>query len=603
MVSIVGAHGMTVASTGVVTWPAWPAGTAVGDLAVMVAPTPELEVPAGWVSQGRWFATRLLSAADVAAPPPSVVATDGQLPAAGLVVLRGASGVGSVTSQAGATVAPGGAVVALGFGGDGGWSPVLPSSVEILGTVVSPGGSWSTSYGLFAEVSAGGWTSLATTSHSCGYAALPVVPATVPSAPSLVSPAVGTQVGVGAIALSWLHRSATGGAQDAARVRVRVDAGPWQWVTAAGGLDSSVVTLAQTGGSVTVTLTAGMWEWAVETGEGGWWSPLSPVWPLQVVTPPAVSADPTVSCPHGDLTPTVSWSATVGVGLVEVAQVAVTAAAATSPDAPLWVGSIPDPPASVSTGPLDMVANGSSCRAWLRVQQSGGIWSPWRSSAAFAVAWTAPAAPELSVTSLEPVTVDAVGVIDGIQWQANPGSGWADVLEATAPPLVWPRAPFGVATAYRARTWTVADGVRLVSDWSSPVWATSAETRHWLAAEDGSVMRPRLRDRSQITRAQGVTVSYGLPAAAGESRPWVDRTPPAGQSGDVTWAVDSEDDLTALLAWIEKHSVVWLCWPPTLGPSRVAVAPTRVAWAGPVQWATRGRFLGRYHVSIPWVEQ
>lgn len=608
-VSIVGYKQLALSSgpSGSVALGSWPAGTAVSDLAVMlVVPDSNTwdpwDVPAGWSSASRWLAWRLLSAADVAGSVPAAAV----VVAAGVVVFRGASGVGFSSNRPGATVAAGGAVVSLGFGGDGAWKPKLVASVESQGTVVEQTPSQGVNtYGAFAEVNAaGGWTEIVTRATGSEYVSLPLLPATVPAAPSLLAPAPGSQAAVGAVELSWLHRSQAGGVQDSARVQVRLNGGAWQWVTAAGGLSSTVQTLAQSTPSKSVTLSAGSWEWAVETGEAGWWSPLSPIWALSVVARPVVPAA-TVVCPAGDLTPDVSWTATVGTGAVQVVQVAITAGPATDPSAALWSGTWNGSPATVTTGPLSTVNNGASLKAWVRVAQTGGLWSAWRTSAWFTVSWTPPASPTLSVAGTAPVTLTVAAAGPGVQVQTDTGSGWVDIMETTGSSVVWPRAPYGSAAAYRARTWTLADGVRLWSAWSGSVSATSTETRHWLVGEDGTSIRRRLRGRSSLAQARGVTVAYGLPPNLGEGRPFVDRTPPAGDSGSITLSCDSQTDLLELLAWIDAHPVAWICWPPTGSSSgaRAAVAPTRVAWAGPPTREDLAQVIGRARVTIPWVQQ
>lgn len=606
-VSIVGYKQLALSSgpSGSVALGSWPAGTAVSDLAVMlvVPDSNTWDVPAGWSSASRWMAWRLLSAADVAGSVPAAAVVG----VAGVVVFRGASGVGFSSNRPGATVAAGGAVVSLGFGGDGAWKPKLVASVESQGTVVEQTPSQGVNtYGAFAEVNAaGGWTEIATRATGSEYVSLPLLPATVPAAPSLLAPAPGSQAAVGAVELSWLHRSQAGGVQDSARVRVRLNAGAWQWVTAAGGLSSTVQTLAQSTPSKSVTLSAGSWEWAVETGEAGWWSPLSPIWALSVVAPPVVSATPTVVCPAGDLTPDVSWTATVGTGAVQVVQVVITAGPATDPSAALWSGTWNGSPATVTTGPLSTVNNGASLKAWVRVAQTGGLWSAWRASDWFEVSWTPPASPTLSVAGTAPVTLTVAAAGPGVQVQTDTGSGWVDIVETTGSSVVWPRAPYGSAAAYRARTWTLADGVRLWSAWSGSVSATSTETRHWLVGEDGTSLQVPLAEDSDHARVQGVAVAYGLPSTLGESRPWVDSTPPAGEAGTIVVRAESVEVLDGLLAWLDAHPVMWICWPPEwMGSARVARVPTRAARSGPLSISRLAQApVVMRQVTIPWVQQ
>lgn len=606
-VSIVGYKQLALSSgpSGSVALGSWPAGTAVSDLAVMlvVPDSNTWDVPAGWSSASRWMAWRLLSAADVAGSVPAAAVVG----VAGVVVFRGASGVGFSSNRPGATVAAGGAVVSLGFGGDGAWKPKLVASVESQGTVVEQTPSQGVNtYGAFAEVNAaGGWTEIATRATGSVYVSLPLLPATVPAAPSLLAPAPGSQAAVGAVELSWLHRSQAGGVQDSARVQVRLNGGAWQWVTAAGGLSSTVQTLAQSTPSKSVTLSAGSWEWAVETGEAGWWSPLSPIWALSVVAPPVVSATPTVVCPAGDLTPDVSWTATVGTGAVQVVQVVITAGPATDPSAALWSGTWNGAPATVTTGPLSTVNNGASLKAWVRVAQTGGLWSAWRASDWFEVSWTPPASPTLSVAGTAPVTLTVAAAGPGVQVQTDTGSGWVDIMETTGSSVVWPRAPYGSAAAYRARTWTLADGVRLWSAWSGSVSATSTETRHWLVGEDGTSLQVPLAEDSDHARVQGVAVAYGLPSTLGESRPWVDSTPPAGEAGTIVVRAESVEVLDGLLAWLDAHPVMWICWPPEwMGSARVARVPTRAARSGPLSISRLAQApVVMRQVTIPWVQQ
>ena len=215
-----------------------------------------------------------------------------------------------------------------------------------------------------------------------------------PAVPTLLSPTSGQQVAAGsAIPLSWVHNSTVGGVQTAYRVQVRaVGAGSWSYVAADGTLSGTVQTVTSAVGAASINaglLTAGTsHEWTVSTQEAGVWSATAAVGTFVPVASPSVSSV-SVSSPLGTLAPAVSWSAAAGVGGLTAFQVLVTLSGG-SPDAPLVdSGVLVGTPGAWTVPARSDWTNGGSYKAWVRVAQAGGLWSPWVSGS-FTVSWTAP---------------------------------------------------------------------------------------------------------------------------------------------------------------------------------------------------------------------
>lgn len=585
---------------------AWPAGTVAGDLAVLVLMDSDGRSPAGpsgWTYGGRHMWWRLLTAADVAAAlsAPAVVV--------GVVVWAGAGVPSSSSRQSAASVPAGGAGVFVGRswwgGAPGGATGRLGAALTLSGMDVTVG-MWGFTAAAAGVVSVGGasgdasWTGLV----------VPSVPG--PAAPTLLSPTSGQQVAAGsAVPLSWVHNSTLGGVQAAYRVQVRPVGGSWSYVAADGTLSGSVQTVTSAVGAASINaglLTAGTsHEWTVSTQEAGVWSATAAVGTFVPVASPSVTGV-SVASPLGTLAPAVSWSAAAGVGALMAFQVVITLSGG-SPDAPMVdSGVLVGTPGAWTVPARSDWTNGGSYLAWVRVAQSGGLWSPWV-SAAFTVSWTAPAAPSsVTVAQGSPPVVTVAGVPGGhgvtIEWSTDAGATWAPLagLPAGVGSLAVPLTPFGVAVLFRGQSVLASGGVELVSAWTMSDPFTSADEAAYLVSASDPAEYVRVSIRSDGGRS--VIQSVAVWSPLGGSRVRVDRGVAQGESGTTTLQTETDADTQTLLSWL-TGGPFWLRWnPETQAGIKLGMAPTLMTVASAPERERIAQIpIGWRRVTFPWVEQ
>ncbi|MBK9029353.1 MAG: hypothetical protein IPN98_16735 [Propionivibrio sp.] len=428
----------------------------------------------------------------------------------------------------------------------------------------------------------------------------------------MLSPTSGQQVAAGsAIPLSWVHNSTVGGVQTAYRVQVRaVGAGSWSYVAADGTLSGTVQTVTSAVGAASINaglLTAGTsHEWTVSTQEAGVWSATAAVGTFVPVASPSVSSV-SVSSPLGTLAPAVSWSAAAGVGGLTAFQVVITLSGG-SPDAPLVdSGVLVGTPGAWTVPARSDWTNGGSYKAWVRVAQAGGLWSPWVSGS-FTVSWTAPAAPSsVTVAQGSPPVVTVAGVPGGhgvtVEWSIDAGVTWASLagLPAGVGSLAVPLTPYGVPVSFRARSVLASGGVELVSAWTTSDPFTSADEAAYLV----SASDPAEYVRVSISADGGRSViqSVAVWSPLGGARVRVDRTAPQGESGTTTLQTETDADTQTLLSWLTGP--FWLRWnPETQAGIKLGMAPTLMTVASAPERERIAQIpIGWRRVTFPWVEQ
>ena len=592
----------------------WPTGAAVGDLAILYLSENSSGSPAskptatGWQLKESGYAettwAKILTAADIAA---------GGVPVVGYLYLLqlfvGAAGVGRVSETNGVTVGAGGAAVLIGWAGA---SPMTPATEKLhAADVLNPAYSNRPNQVWFRASETAGFVSWTTSaSHKV---ALELVPLAAPPAPVPLSPATGTQVDPAvAVLTAWAHQSTR--AQSEYRLRLReVGTSPWYWVTAAGALtltDTGVASQVQSASIAAAALTTGKtYEWQVATADGGALSAYSASWQLVAVSPPAVTAI-TVTSPAGDLTPTVAWTATFGVGSQEAYQLRLATSATDSTVGLVYdSGVTADSIVSVDV-PVQDWANGVAQYAWVRVRQSGGLWSPWtRDDATHTVSWTPPAAPSITATAGTPPTIVVSAVASGNVAQVEAqvaGGAWRTVATVTSTGTTAtvrdPLAAYGVVTTYRARRQADVSGVMMWSGYSATDTLTNVDRCTYLVGEDSTWLAVRVREDAPRTIVQGVAVSYGLDA----TRPRIDITPEQGEAGKLILAPRTQADRLALLTWLSGR----LVWTVRWGPERETtgtltdVPATRMGPAGPRTIARLAQTnLQHRTITLEWVEQ
>lgn len=590
---------------------AWPAGTAAGDLAVLRVVTDGLTFGApgvpGWISAmgGCWW--KRLASADVAVPLP--VSGVGFM----LAVFSGAGSIGRTSAQSGLTVGvPGSAVWIVGSRAVSG---VAPDTYRRAPEWVAADG-WT--YAQFVVPAAQGWVQLPGAPAESVFRSLEVVPIGAPLPPVVLSPAEGQHLGTSEpIRVSWVPDPRA--PQAGWRAMVSYGGFSPRWVDATGHLIEVEQVIASDVSEVTVlpwqiTLTdpgPDSVPVAVSVStqtESGGWGAFAPVH-VWVDRPPGVH-DVEVAAPAEDLTPVVSWEAGAGFGSLTAWRVCLAPEGGGPLADPVWDSGIVQGSATSVAAPATAPwVNGQSLEAWVTVWQTGGV-SARAVSPAFAVSWTAPAAPTVSVDAdATPVAVTVTGleVGDVVQLEQEIGGGAWDaltVITATASSVTVssPLASAGLPVRFRARrAGGVLDGVALFSTWAVSDLVASSRAAGCMLVDDGDrtaclpVELLRDGDRSVM---QGVSVSLGLGASSAR----IDMTPPAGQRGAIALRTMDEDSLAVLLEWLHARQVLWVVFPPDAGVPR---RPIRVARSSSVRWERlfqRG-VSGIRHVEFEWVSQ
>ena len=397
----------------------WPAGTAVGHLAVLRiygTPSSTRQVD-GWQtfkhtpsSDHFW---KVLTAADIASALPIVKGY-----AASVSVYSGAGRIGAVSDLAsqspGVTTTVAGSMVDISGRGR---STLTPSGALGSDQVIAAYSNRHCNTWSLGPQATPGWAGLSGFNGSDS-TSVEIVPIAGPSAPTITGPLSASSVSAaGALVVSWIHRSAQTGTQDGYSVRLVKDGTTTYYLTSGGTLTGSVTTIASSSASASIAsgqlVSGSSYVVSVQTSEGGVWSAWSSV-TVAAITPPSVSSV-SVASPAGSLTPVVSWtgSTTGGQQAFHVRILPATAASADDVSV-LWDSqATAGTDSSASAPPLATWVNGQSLKAWVRIQQPG-LWSAWVASSAFSVSWTAPAAPSSVVAANQPagpLRVTVAGVV------------------------------------------------------------------------------------------------------------------------------------------------------------------------------------------------
>ncbi len=601
----VGLRGYTQGSVaGVGTSIAWPAGSTAGDMALIHCDGsyanngPQTD---GWNPVGYKCHWKILTSADVATAL-IVNATHVKLQ-----VFTGARGIGRTDDDESLTIQGAGSYLFVEASRSGSGS-IAPATYR-LGT------EWTNEIGqreaAYARAADAGYTAIYLVEPDATSYAYEVLPASVPSPPTLTAPAAGASVDQTlALTFGWEHQSSF--PQTGRRVRVTWESWVW-WIDGAGALqttEQSVATASTTATLNAAALTAGAtYTWAVATQDANGWSAYSAERSLNPIAPPTISSV-TVSSPADDLSPTVTWAATAGYGVLTAHQVWICNAADADPTvAPLWTSGVLPNAVSPDTAPSSTPwVNGASLKAWVRVWQTGGV-SRTLSSAAFTVSWTPPSTPTVTASAASsPPTVSVSGLTAGnvveIQQQLD-GVTWTPLTTRVAvgtsiTGIPSPLAATGASVSFRARRANLVDGVLLQSAWSTVASITATPSGGCYVVDDNDrsvYLACHLESDGPREIVQSVSVAYGLGATSAR----VDRTPEAGERGSVVWVTDTATDRDALLAWLDAHAVFWIVFPPEDG---LATPAKRVARTSPRSWERLAQ-VAIPHRLIPmsWVEQ
>ena len=449
----------------------WPAGSAVGHLAVLHAygtPSSKRQVD-GWSSykhtpsSDHWW--KVLTASDIASALPIVKGY-----AASLSVYSGAGRIGAVSDlgsqNPGVTTTVAGSMVEVSGRGR---KALTPSGAVGADQVLAVYDGRHCNVWVLGPQAVPGWVGL-TGFNGTDSTSVEIVPIAGPSAPTITGPSNGSVLSAAAAAvLSWIHRSAQTGTQDGYSVRVVEDGTTTYYLTSGGTLTGSITTIASS--SATATVAAGQlvsgssYAISIQTSEGGVWSAWSSV-TVSAITPPTVTGV-TVSSPAGSLMPTVSWTGST-TGGQQAYRVRILPATATSADdsSVLWdsqATALSD--ASVTVPPLSTWVNGQSLKAWVQIQQPG-LWSAWVASSAFTVSWTPPAAPS-SVVAANQAAGPLLVTVAGVAGAASVEVAWANPVADNLPTWVGAVSAWG-ETATLPAACTDGDLVVVVAvDWSS----------------------------------------------------------------------------------------------------------------------------------------
>jgi hypothetical protein len=269
----------------------------------------------------------------------------------------------------------------------------------------------------------------------------------------------------------------------------------------------------------------------------------------------------TLTTAADDLSPTVSWVMTPGVGNQSSFE-ALIAPAGAGPDAAVegWSSGLQaGTDTSWQAPPSTSVTNGGSHEAWVRASD-GALRSVSTASTGQTVSWSAPTAPGgITAADGTPPTITATGVpalAVALEWEWQVDDVWTALATTEGPAATEsirvPQAPYGVARAYRVRGIGVVDGVRLPSAWVTSTAVASTDQGAYLVSVDGlSWLSVTVADAGTPAPIQGVSISGGL--AATQQR--VDRTPVSGWS---SWWI-----LETPTAAAEDELVEWLTTRPT----------------------------------------
>ena len=550
----------------------WPAGTIAGDLAIVWSDWPHSgPTGSGWnyVNYATWW--KRLTSSDIALGGPGTI--PGRLK--GVLVVSGARGLGKSTAKRGATVTEyGGAVLVEGWTRY--WtdaSGLGPSnSYKLNSAVRGYQDQWCAWWLITGNPT--GYRDIDYDGDSWGYRGYEILPIKPPNAPTIVSP-VGEVDITQPIHFQWVHNSDEEQAVRQIRVKKTADAS-WSYVLANGTIGSDVsagqvatdnnTALLNVGQTISQEYTYQVCTANQSSTMSGW----SPAVTFLPVTPPTVV--PTLTTVAGSLIAAVSWVPTTPRGSQTAWQVAI-APNGTNASHAVWMSPVTQGLATATVSDaLSTWVNGGSYQAWVRVQQTGGVWSQWTASTAKTVSWTTPATPSsLTVVDGHPPTATISGVVSGaslieMQFTTN-GTDWENVgtleLPATTEQMRLPQSKYGVPVKYRVRAWkNSVEGVPLPSEWRESDWYTLKDRAAYLIDPvDGSYLRVGVTSDGNRTVVQGVTVTYGL----GAKSPRVDKTAPAGQSGSTILSTFSAEERDVLVSWLTTKRSWYFRWNPESG--------------------------------------
>jgi len=601
--------------------PSWPSGTAVGDVVLAWCDWELRRSPLGPRQDG-WHPTgldvwwRKLDAAAFAAGPGT---WNGRL--LGMVKVSGARGVGRSSLDRGLTLSEAGSGM-LVCGWTGLWSDDelgYPAS-GMLGDDIEIAEEQWVAWWLRLYAAAGAQR-IERDGDAVGYRAFEILPARQPDPPLISAPVSGAHLDVAQdVSVSIIHQSVAGLSQEARRLRVKLtSSGTWSYVKADGTVDAAVQTVTTSSGVASITgLAAGQYDVSAATSEAAVWSEWSPSSQFVLESAPSVAA--TFTTTHNDLTPSVSWTPTTPGGVQSAWRGAVVPDGGTMADALTVTPWHQGAGTSWSVPVLGWVKDGDYV-AWIQVEQTGGLQSPWTSSTADAITWDAPDAPTgIAVTDGSPLTVQVTGipaesVAVSLEWAPALADEWTALAMVEGPvdqcTVDVPLAPYGTGRRYRARSWEVLDGVWLPSAYvtSAAVASTDLETRLVSAEDSTEWLLVWLVGIGATTLEQGVSVSYGLAPDGVDAeavRPMVDRTPTAGRSGSLVVETHDGSSLDELVEWLSTRESWWLRRTPERDGDGVLrdVPAALMTIADKVGWSRQEQTnVSRDSVTIPWVEQ
>ena len=608
-VALRGSTQMTAQSSSVSV--AWPAGTAAGDLAVVVTDGGSTLAQRGWTSYTEGVFAKMLGSADIAA----ALLVDDTL--AGLQVFSGARGIGSTryrNGSAGLTLSEAGAGLFVH-----GWSPKWDGDIDPdasrLGNKIDH--EHYTNAVWWVAGTATGYLGLSGTDRDASYVSYEILPATVPAAPVVTAPTAGSYVdAASAIGVSWIAAG-----QTAVKIKLtKVSDSSVVYLLADGTVTATetAITTAVLSESINAgVLTAGQaYDVRIATANAAGWGAYSAATRFTPLARPTVNTI-TVTSPAGDLSPTVAWTMTAGLGSQQGWQVRICAAGDADSTDPLWDSGVRSGSALTVTAPADTPwTDAAWLYAWVRVMD-GAQWSAWtRDDLQFKVDWTEPASPTaVTLTDTAPMTITVSGIAAGaaglqVYVSPTPTDPGTLVLVAevltpdTSETVVYPLAPYGVTLFAQARVWTESEGVRLYgASRTSAAGVASTDMGAYLVsdADAGDYLAVGIIDDGDQVLAQGVNVSYGMFADFAR----IDRSKPAGIQGRTVFDAETLADRLALVDWLSSRAVWRLRWNPEMAGSAYADTPsTRMTLASAVRWSRYVQHVlqGR-DVVLDWVEQ
>ena len=585
-------------NAGVGTSLAWPSGTVAGDLCWLHTggSLPQSgPQSSGWTPVGHKAWWKILDSSDLAGP---LVVTAERVKVA---VFFGADRIGATSQQASIRVGADDWMVVDASRRSGSCTP--DDTYRLGDEWVSVTGN--TQATLTRAAPGAGTLSIPITSGTEAFA-YQVVTESLPSAPTLITPTAGQRISAADLPrFAWRHR---GGTHIYSIVELVGPMGT-RTIKSDGTLHTGEWHM-QRLETITLqaSLAAGSYTWRAytenHTGQGPWSSPVAFV----VDVPPSIGTI-TVTSPAESLTPRVVATPTAGYGSVEQTRVTIAPAGSTDPERDaIWssgieAGSAVDETAS----PSAPWTNGASVRAWVTVWQTGGV-STTASSAPFAVSWTPTPTPEVSLAAGSPPTVTVTGLAAGrrVEIQQDLGDGWSRLtarLTPTATVTVGsPLLATGEVVQVRARQSAQVSGVWLWSDWATAAPVTFPPVGCYLVddADRSDYLEAHISEEGARGIVQGIGVSYGL--GGGSAR--VDRTPEAGQSGDLTLIAGTTAEVDAIRAWLSARAVFWYAFPPEGAPTRVPQRAVRMRRVSPLttQRLAQSSLLQHRLIPLSWVE-